>query len=293
MGIYDRDYYREPRPGVALRGPRTVLGWIILVNVIIYLADGLLTRNNLISYWMAVHVPGAKGSFPSTLFSPWLWWQFLTYGFAHAPSPGHILGNMLVLFFLGRDVEARYGPREFLRFYLVTVVVSALVWAVTAELIRDPAARAANLVGASGAVTGVVILFALNFPHRTVLLMFVIPIPAWLLGVLYVLADLAGATGWTRNQDVAYMVHLAGAGFALLYYRFHWNLTRRLPLAWFKRRPRLRVHHPNGSKRDDLSQEVDRILEKIHREGEESLTRKERRILETASRRYQERHRKP
>ena len=64
---------------------------------------------------MAVHV--------DTLTQPWLWWQYLTAGFTHSPLRfDHILGNMLVLFFLGRDVEEAYGPKEFLRLYLVMVV---------------------------------------------------------------------------------------------------------------------------------------------------------------------------
>ena len=144
MGIYDRDYFREQRPQHRLRGPRTVVGMLILINVVLFLANGLFTPPvapeqldrafeagdsleelhqksiGSITYHMAV-----KGS---TLGKPLRWWQFLTYGFAHAPPPKywHIEANMLVLFFLGRDIERRYGPREFLRLYLVMLVSTAL-----------------------------------------------------------------------------------------------------------------------------------------------------------------------
>ena len=67
-----------------------------------------------------------------------MWWQFLTYGFVHDPfASQHIFFNMLVLFFLGRDVEQWYGTREFIRLYLVTLVFASVVCAVTTRLF-DP-----------------------------------------------------------------------------------------------------------------------------------------------------------
>ena len=141
------------------------------------------------------------------------------------------------------------------------------------------------------------VLYALNFPRRTLLLFFVIPMPAWLLGVLAVAYDIYGAMGGAE-PNVAYSVHLAGAAFAFAYYRLGWNFTRmtagrfhwlRLP-AWLGGRPRLRVRRPEDEPEEDpeadLSREVDRILEKIGREGEASLNAKERRTLEAASRQY-------
>jgi hypothetical protein len=97
---------------------------------------------------------------------------------------------------------------------------------------------------------------------------------------------------------VAFSVHVAGAAFALVYCKLHWNFTRftegrfrwpRLPLGG---KPRLRVHRPDDEPAEDLdadlNQEVDRILEKIGRAGEASLTAKERRTLEAASRQYRQ-----
>ena len=82
---------------------------------------------------------------------------------------------------------------------------------------------------------------------------------------------------------------------AFVYYQRGWNLTRLTEgrIAWpsFRRKPRLRIHKPEQEPGSDLSAEVDRILEKIYREGEASLTAKERKTLETASREYQKRRR--
>jgi hypothetical protein len=197
---------------------------------------------------------------------------------------------MLGLWFLGRDIEWTYGKWEFLRLYLVLLAVGSLVWAIGNRL--QGVEQSGPLIGASGAVAGIVILYALHFPRRTLLLFFVLPVPAWLVGVLVVVSDLMGATG-RQGTNIAYTVHLAGAAFAFLYYQLGWNFGRllsgRFSVPKFKSRPKLRVHRPEDGDESDLSQEVDRILEKIHRQGEASLSRKERRILEDASRQYQRR----
>jgi len=286
MGIYDRDYYREQRPSFSIRAPSTIVGVIILINVALYLANGLFTpKGNQITELLSAH--------GDTLTKPWMWWQLLTYGFVHSPdSLSHILFNMLGLWFLGREVELHYGRQEFLRLYLVLLVVGALVWSIGNRLHPAQVAGGVSVLGASGAVVGVVILFALNFPRRTLLLFFVLPVPAWLVGVLVVVSDLQGVP--RPDSNVSYTVHLGGAAFAFLYYQFGWNLTRLtgggFSLSRLKPRPKLRIHDP-VSEEAELSAEVDRILEKIHREGEGSLTRKERRKLEDASRTYQNRRR--
>jgi len=281
MGIYDREYYQPSRQGLSVRGPSTVVGWVILINVVAFLANGLLSgETNRITDLLGAHV--------ATLGKPWMWWQFLTYGFAHSPVDfSHILFNMLGLWFLGRDIESTYGRTEFLRLYLALIVVGGLGWALANQLLGT----SGMVVGASGAIVGIVILYALHFPRRTLLLFFVLPVPAWLVGVFVVVSDLYGATQGGGETNIAYGVHLSGAAFAFAYYRFGWNLGRLVPggfsLSQLKPKPKLRVHNPEPD--SDLAAEVDRILEKISREGEASLSRRERRTLESASRQYQRR----
>jgi len=295
MGFYDRDYYRSDSARGRLPRPRTMVGWLVLANVIVFVADGLsaelfFSGRNLLNDWLACR--------PDTLYRPWLWWQFLTYGFVHAPFgseyQSHILWNMLSLWFLGPPVEQRYGGREFLRFYLVAIVLCGVLGSAAGLL--GPAAQWHSLIGASGAVVAVVLLFIVNYPRQTLLLFFVLPVPAWLVGVLLVLVNLFGSQGYL-DTSVAYGVHLVGLAFAGAYYYFGWNLSRltgRWSLDWLKPRPRLRVHSPGGDDdhaEDKLNVEVDRILQKIHQQGEASLTKKERRTLEAASRRYQQNRR--
>jgi membrane associated rhomboid family serine protease len=285
MGIYDRDYYREERQTFALRAPRSVTATLIIINVVVYLVDYLLLagdRNGQIAESLRVTV--------GSLTHPELWWRFLTYGFVHARQPEHIVVNMLVLWFFGRPVEERYGAKEFLRLYLVLLVLSSLVWAAIGTFLES-APKEESVVGASGAVTGIVILFVVSYPQARVLLFFVLPMPAWVLGVLFVAWNIWGAMAQSTSH-VAYTVHLSGAAFAFLYYRFGWNLGQLVPgrgsWRWLRRRPHLRLHTPEAPEEDEkLSEEVDRILAKISLQGEASLTGKERRTLQNASRLYQ------
>jgi len=285
MGIYDRDYYRQERPAGSGFGPRSAVGALIVANIVVYVADWVFLEGRLTQ---------ACRLSVGTLAAPWEWWQLLTYGFLHAREPQHIVLNMLGLFFLGRDIEDLYGTKEFFRVYLAMVVFGGLAWAVVEKVRGAP--DVASVVGASGAVSGIVVLYALNFPRRTLALFFVIPVPAWFAGVVVELLDAYGAVVRPEGSHVAYVVHLGGAALASAYYGFGWNFGRWWPksvsLGWLRPRPKLHVHTPDDrddQAEEDLSDEVDRILEKISREGEASLTRQERRTLETASRQYQKR----
>ena len=297
MGIYDRDYYRptQSAPGYSSFKPRSVVIALIVVNVAVWLIDGLFMDGILRSYMKDFVAPSdSPVASKDTLTHPWLWWQFLTSGFVHAPGFEHIFFNMLALYIFGRDVEDRYGSKEFLRLYLVMLVFSSLVWDVVNKL---SSAGPVGSYGASGAISGVVILYALNFPHRTLLLFFVIPMPAWMVGILFVLLDMFGVFGVAVDTNIAFSAHLAGAAFAFIYFQQRWNLTSltegrfgRLR-SLFRRKPRLKVHKPENDAESDMAEELDRVLAKLHREGEGSLTRKERRKLEDASRTYQNRRR--
>ncbi len=295
MGIYDRDYYRdEGGSRFSLGIPRTIVIRLILINFVLWLVNGLFFAEN---QWLT----GSLETYAGALTHPLHWYRFLTYGFVHEPAASHLFFNMLGLFFFGPEIETLYGRKEFLRLYLVLILAGGLAWAVINHFAgTDPGTR---LLGASGAVIGVILLFCLNFPRRTILLMFVLPVPAWVLGVFIVGGDVWGAlSSGDGPVQTAFSVHLTGAALAFLYFHYHANFGRLLekPAAWLKARSRsrLRVFQPPTEEdaeegQSELSERVDRILEKIHRQGEASLTRQERRILETASREYQRRRQHP
>ena len=108
---------------------------------------------------------------------------------------------------------------------------------------------------------------------------------------MFVLFDLYGAVH-REGAAVAYTAHLGGAAFALLYFQFGWRVNQWLPSHWSMprvgRRPKLRVLDPgNDESVDSTDTQVDEILRKIQQHGQDSLTRRERRILQQASREFQ------
>lgn len=282
MGLYDRDYqrggYYDQQPGFHLGTPTTLTTKLILVTCGVYVAQFLTGQ------WLT-----AVGALDADWYRrPWQAYQLLTYGFLHSPADlWHIVLNMYALWLFGREVELRYGSREFVAFYLAAIVVAGVVWTL-AEL---PTRQFATMMGASGAISAAVILFALNFPHRTVLFFFVIPMPMWVVAVIIVAMDALGAVN--RSGNVAYTAHLGGAAFGYLYYRWGIRLERWLPTqVWQKslrRKPKLRVIDAESADDDDTDRRVDEILQKIQEQGQDSLTGRERRILEQASREYQRR----
>ena len=279
MGIHDRDYYQEGPKGASPDQGRMLVTNLVLVNVAIYVVD-LLFLERLLSQKAALEA--------SLLKNPWDVWQLLTHGFLHDPKNiMHIGGNMFCLWFFGRDLERIYGKKLFLQFYLSTIVLAGLGWVLAENMAGDPEASA---IGASGAISGVILVYIFHFPRRTLMLFAVVPMPAWVLGIFIMGIDVAGK--FDPQNNVAVSAHLAGAAIGYLFFKTRWHLGRLIPgriaLALFKPRPKIRIHDPDTEERK-FNEKVDRILKKIHRHGEASLTKKEKRVLEDASRRYQQR----
>ncbi|NGY05472.1 rhomboid family intramembrane serine protease [Solimonas terrae] len=143
-------------------------------------------------------------------FAPW---QILSSAFLHG-SPMHLAANMLGLFVFGRDVEAALGRLRFATLYALSMVTAALAQLAVSALLHD----AHPVVGASGALFGVMVAFAMLFPKRVIILLFPpIPLPAPLFVVLYAAFELyAGVTG--SMSGVAHFAHLGGlvGGFLLM-----------------------------------------------------------------------------
>ena len=291
MGLYDREYIREEARQPLFGGGRSMVVNLILVNVGLFVADAL--AGGKISQLLSL-----KANLPR---EPWNAWQLLTAGFVHDHNLTlHLVFNMLGLWIFGREVESLRGRAEFLRVYLVTIVVASLAWVISTNMVGgfDPNGRVPTMLGASGGVSGLLAIFVMFNPMRTLLFFGVLPMPAWLLGLLFFLGDLMGMQRSVIDESVgtAYAAHLGGAAFGLAYQYFHWNFGRFIggDWKWPKRRPKLRVYAQDNEPdrpRVDLSARVDEILEKISRSGESSLSRDERQLLEEASRKYQQRRR--
>ncbi|MCA9212833.1 MAG: rhomboid family intramembrane serine protease [Planctomycetales bacterium] len=291
MSLYDRDYVRDTQQPQPLPTPKSAVAVLITINVIVFLLDQLAGPTG----WLASYLV----AFSTTIVQPWDWWRFVTYGFAHAPIGfGHIFGNMIGLFFFGRAIEGVLGPKRFVGFYLTAVVLGGLAFSVR-HYLMGPRELPIPMLGASGAIFALVILFALKFPHNKIYLWFTVPVPAWLLASAYLLIEL---TALNRHDSVAHDVHIAGAIYGFVFFKTGWSFLSLAPSslldsfsgksfsAMTTRRPKVKLYDPEA--RDSkLDKEADRILDKVHREGADSLTAKERRILEDYSRRMQQKRR--
>jgi membrane associated rhomboid family serine protease len=304
MGFQDRGYYGDRRSAFAAEW--TAVNAVIALNVAIWLANFILTGDlfrEIFSLPLSLNdMLCLRSDLPR---HPWNFWTLLTYGFLHdGPSldppnnqysPMHLLFNMLTLWFFGRELEYLMGRAEFMRFYCTAIVFAGIAWVVGEGF----GGQGGRLVGASGGVMAVLAAFIWHFPRQTVLIYGVFPVPVWALGVLYLVSDVRGAAEGSGN--VAHLAHLGGAVFGLLYAWRGWSLDglASLPERFFTRRPRMRVVSPDDDRGtssrpgDDprLDEAVDRILEKISRTGESSLTAAERETLTRASRRLKERGR--
>jgi rhomboid family protein len=261
MSIHDRDYMRGGRPFVDGTS-WTIRLLIILVSVFVLQAvfpplTGYLTLS-------------APGLLAGKVWTP------LTAAFAHADG-NHLIGNLIGVYFFGRMVEEVLGSRRFLQLSLATAVLAHIPFLLLQFARQDPTPT----LGYSGVVLAYLVFAALRFPHSKVLLFFVLPVPMWLLAILYVGADLSGVMGQVRGSGpgINHMVHLAGAAIG---YWAHRRGGLDLPfLDKLGSRPR-RNAPPSPL---DTEAEVDRLLDKISKKGIGSLSDSERAFLERASKR--------
>lgn len=149
------------------------------------------------------------GLYPPAVIQNHFYWQFLTYMFMHG-GISHLFFNMLALFFFGTPVEQRMGSTDYSLFYFFTGIAAGLF----SFLIYWLTGQNVLLVGASGAIFGVLLAFATYFPEERIFLFGVIPIPAYALIVIYAAIEIL-SMGSVSN--VAHMTHLAGFGFAWIY----------------------------------------------------------------------------
>ncbi len=299
MGLQDRQYARDDGYGPTYgqygeqAQPMHVVTKLVIVTVAIWLVDQFVRSStgqpgvfrHVISEHMALQL--------DWITRPWEAYKLVTYGFTHAAvgeGSGymHILGNMFVVWMFGRFVEQQYGAKEFLWFYFSAMIFAGLSWTAVqyfSDGLPTDNAPMPTVIGASGAVVAVLILFVFNNPKQTALLFFVIPVPVWFIGVLAVGTDVISALN--PASRVAVECHFAGALFAFLYYKLNWNFSSgiagKFSFNELKPKPKLKIHRPE-SKSEKIAEKADVILEKLHREGEASLTNRERKILEDYSR---------
>ena len=161
---------------------------------------------------------GTFGLQPAAVVGALRVWQLATYMFLHS-GVFHILFNMLALWMFGAELERRWGTRYFLKFYFVTgigagiltVLISMLPFGFASQLYRS------NIIGASGAVYGLLLAYALNFPDRPIYMYMVFPIPAKYF--VLIMGLLAFYSSVAEQSGIANATHLGGLLVAYLFLR--------------------------------------------------------------------------
>lgn len=244
----------------AVRALLIAMGAAYVVQVLLGVVDdGLFTRLFGLNLWRLRHG---------------FVWQPVTYLFVHGGLI-HLLLNMLGLFFMGPETERAMGSRHFMILFFVSGILGGVGWLLISN------ASWPTCVGASGAIFGVIGAFTALFPNRpvTVLIFYVVPVTmrAWVMAMALGVMELAFLLGSGFDGGIAYAAHLAGGVAGYVYTAV---LFRQSGASWrsFVRAPRWGQGSPAAD-----SPEIDRLLDKVSREGIGSLTARERRVLEKAS----------
>ena len=207
------------------------------------------------------------GLVPKLVWSEFMLWQPFTYLFFHG-GIWHVLINMFVLWMFGSELERLWGKEHFLKFYFVTGVGAGLVTMIFGLNSMTP------IVGASGAVYGVLLAYGLTYPNRTVYLYGIIPIKSlWFVIGIGVIAFMSS---FDNVSQISHLTHLSGMviGYLMLKRPLRFNDL------WFtirKRTLEYKIKHEEKkvTQHQEIEREIDSILDKINREGFDSLTSEE------------------
>ena len=221
------------------------------------------------------------GLVPSTFMSDLMLWQPFTYMFFHAPfysSVGisHILLNMLGLWVFGRELEQAWGKTKFLRYYFITGIGSGLITYFFQMGSDNP------VIGASGAVYGILLAYGISYPNRMLYIWGLIPVRSmWLVIIMGSIAFF----GLLGNADgISHVTHISGMliGYVLLKKKWRWRDI------WFVIRKKtiefqVQRYEEKSIKNKMLQKDIDVILEKIQKVGFIGLSDKEQSKLYEAS----------
>ena len=325
MGFENRDYARTDDRSYSSPGSRmSMIGWIIVVNIAVFVVQCVWTRPVTMQDLYRRLPPGNQQpekftdledrdtGLRESVIQKWFAldrsailkgqiWRLATYDLLHSTDgemPWHLFFNMYLLYILGRKIVDVYSEREFLCMYIASAVASGAFYLMWGLITRED--RPA--IGASGAVSAVLVVYAMRWPNDVWTLFYVVPVTAKWMAILYAGFDaypmLKQLGGHLDMSGVAHSAHIGGMLFGFLYGRHHWQLEPLFDRFRFsnplKRRPQLRVvrdtdepSHPELRPRRNEAQlqlRLDELLSKITEQGQASLTESERNELNEASR---------
>lgn len=273
MGFMDREYYGGDEGGGYGSPLSTQSGttWLIGAHVVGFVLTAL-----------GPELLASCALIPSAVWSGQIW-RLVSYVFVSPLSHAWgLLWNMLFLWWFGREMEALYGTRNFVANYLLGAVVGG----VAATLLgRATGAMDVAVYGASPAILGMLVTYTLWYPRHRIYFFGLFPIEMRFLVLIYVGLDVL----MFSQQGIA--VVPAGARLAAAAWGAAVKLYGIRPTQWFggfrfpvRRRPRLEIYRPEEDE-EELERQIDRLLDKVRVGGIDSLSKQEKELLETYSRR--------
>jgi membrane associated rhomboid family serine protease len=176
----------------------------VIKNLMIIMGAVFLLQM-LVSGWIDLYF----GLVPILVWKKYFLWQLLTYMFLHGGF-SHILFNLLALWMFGGELESYWGSKKFLFYFLFCGIGAGICTVVFTPYQIIP------VIGASGAIYGILLAFGWLFPNRLIYIYFLFPIPAKYFVIIFGLIELFASREGTRG-GVAHLTHLGGLLFGLLY----------------------------------------------------------------------------
>jgi membrane associated rhomboid family serine protease len=187
-----------------------IMGAVFLLQMVV---------SNRISFYL--------GLVPILVWKKYFLWQLATYIFLHGGIT-HLLFNLLALWMFGGELESYWGSKKFLRYFLFCGVGAGICTIIFTPYQFIP------VIGASGAIYGILLAFGWLFPNRLIYIYFLFPIPAKYMVIIFGLIELFSSMEGTGG-GVAHLTHLGGLLFGLLYMAYP-TIRQRIRREYYKRK---------------------------------------------------------
>ena len=241
---------------------------LVIINIIVFILTELSGQRNMLF--------SSFGLVPNQVWTNFKVWQLFTYLFVHGGFL-HIFFNMFVLWMFGKDLEIQWGKNEFLLFYFTCGIGAGLMTVLFSINSIVP------IVGASGAIYGLLVAYGFTYPNRMVYLYGLFPLKVKYmvlgLGVIAFFASLSA-----NQSNVSHITHLSGMIIGVLYIYFILN-WKNIKMEYYRLRLK-NLKQKTSAQNDEevlMNKKVDDILDKLNASGWDSLTEQEEKYLTQAS----------
>ena len=264
-------YYQRSSFGIG-GGLTPAVKNIIYVNVIVFFIRFLnIDLHHYLTENLSLHAYGVIYQFKL--------WQLVTYMFLHGDF-WHIFFNMFIFWMFGTELEREWGSKEFLKYYFICGIGAGLVNILLTS--KDPSY--VGTVGASGAIYGIMVAYALYYPDRQVFIYFLFPVKVkYFVGFMALISFLS--TMNTQSDGIAHAAHLGGIAVGFVYLKFG-KLRSRLKKLFKSSAGKTKfTYRQSGddARLDFYRQKINEILDKINRVGYLNLSAEEKKLLEEGS----------